>query len=594
MPAVTSIYTIPALRIAHKSCITPLCTFAGWKTMKFIGKLLVYLLVALLIVILALYILLQTRWGAAQVSSWVTVNTDYELSFDKMNHRFSSPSHLILENVTFGRDGKPATLVAKKVDIGLSSRQVTDPLHMDAITLFDGTLNLSPQTAPLPLQADRLQLSNMAFNSPNTEWDLSAQKVTGGVSPWQPEAGNVLGKNAQIQMSAGSLTLNGVPATNVLIEGQLNGKEVVLNTIGADMARGSLTGSALRNADGSWVIDTLRLNEIRLQSDNTLTAFFAPLATLPSLQIGRLEVTDARLQGPDWAVTDLDLSLRNLTISKGDWQSQDGRLSMNASEFIYGSLHLFDPILNAEFSPQGMALRQFTSRWEGGMVRTSGNWLRDGKALVLDDVAIAGLEYTLPQNWKALWMEPLPEWLNRVTLQKFGLSRNLVIDIDPAFPWQITSLDGYGANLQLVKDHQWGVWSGSATLNGAAATFNRVDVRRPSLALNANAATVNITDLSAFTEKGILEATATVSQLPQRQTTVSLNGRGVPLNVLQQWGWPALPVTGDGNIQLTASGSVQANAPLKPTVNGKLSAVNMDKQQVEQTMTGGIVSTPVQ
>lgn len=562
--------------------------------MKFIGKLLVYLLVALLIVVLAFYFLLQTRWGASQASSWVTENTAYELNFDQMDHRFSSPSHIVLKNVTFGRDGKPATLVAKTVDIGLSSRQITDPLHMDTITLFDGTLNLSPQTAPLPFQADRLQLNNMAFNSPNTEWDLSAQKVTGGVSPWQPEAGNVLGKNAQIQMSAGSLTLNGVPATNVLIEGKLNGKEVVLNTIGADMARGSLTGSAQRNADGGWVIDTLRLNDIRLQSEKTLADFFAPLTTVPSLQIGRLEVTDARLQGPDWAVTDLDLSLRNLTLAKGDWQSQDGRLSMNASEFIYGSLHLFDPILNTEFSPQGIALRQFTSRWEGGMVRTSGNWLRDGKALVLDDAAIAGLEYTLPENWKTLWMEPLPEWLNSVTLKKFGLSRNLVIDIDPAFPWQITSLDGYGANLQLAKDRQWGVWSGSATLNGAAATFNRVDVRRPSLALNANAATVNITELSAFTEKGILEATATVSQLAQRQTTVSLNGRGVPLNIINQWGWPALPIAGDGNMQLTASGSIQAHAPLKPTVNGKLSAVNMDKQQVQQTMTGGVVSTPVQ
>jgi len=562
--------------------------------MKFIGKLLVYLLVALLIVVLAFYFLLQTRWGASQASSWVTENTAYELNFDQMDHRFSSPSHIVLKNVTFGRDGKPATLVAKTVDIGLSSRQITDPLHMDTITLFDGTLNLSPQTAPLPFQADRLQLNDMAFNSPNTEWDLSAQKVTGGVSPWQPEAGNVLGKNAQIQMSAGSLTLNGVPATNVLIEGKLNGKEVVLNTIGADMARGSLTGSAQRNADGGWVIDTLRLNDIRLQSEKTLADFFAPLTTVPSLQIGRLEVTDARLQGPDWAVTDLDLSLRNLTLAKGDWQSQDGRLSMNASEFIYGSLHLFDPILNTEFSPQGIALRQFTSRWEGGMVRTSGNWLRDGKALVLDDAAIAGLEYTLPENWKTLWMEPLPEWLNSVTLKKFGLSRNLVIDIDPAFPWQITSLDGYGANLQLAKDRQWGVWSGSATLNGAAATFNRVDVRRPSLALNANAATVNITELSAFTEKGILEATATVSQLAQRQTTVSLNGRGVPLNIINQWGWPALPIAGDGNMQLTASGSIQAHAPLKPTVNGKLSAVNMDKQQVQQTMTGGVVSTPVQ
>ncbi|KAI3490357.1 hypothetical protein L1887_45182 [Cichorium endivia] len=29
MPAVTSNYTIPALRIAHKSCITPLCAFCG-------------------------------------------------------------------------------------------------------------------------------------------------------------------------------------------------------------------------------------------------------------------------------------------------------------------------------------------------------------------------------------------------------------------------------------------------------------------------------------------------------------------------------------------------------------------------------------
>ncbi len=559
--------------------------------MKFIGKLLVGILAVVLIAILALYILVQTRWGAAQVSSWITVNTDYELNFDLMDHRFSSPTHLVLKNVTFGRDGQPATLVAKMVDIGVSSRQLTDPLHMDTITLFDGTLNLSPQTAPLPFQADRLLLNNMAFNSPNTAWDLSAQKVTGGVRPWDPEAGNVLGKKANIQISAGSLTLNGVPASNVLIEGELTDKEVILTTIGADMARGSLTGTARRDANGGWKVDNMRLNDIRLQSDKSLSDFFAPITTLPSLQIGRLDVTDARLQGPDWAVTDLDLSLRNLTLSQGDWQSEDGRLSMNASEYIYGSVHLFDPILNAEFSPQGIALRQFTSRWEGGMVRTSGNWLRSGKALVLDDVAVAGLEYTLPENWKTQWMETLPEWLRSVTLRKFGLSRNLVIDVDTAFPWQITALDGYGTNLQLAKDRQWGVWAGTATLNGAAATFNRVDVRRPSLSLTANASTIAINELSAFTEKGILEAKASVSQTPVRQTTINLTGRGVPLNVIQQWGWPALPVTGDGNIQLNASGNVQKDSPLKPTVNGRLNAVNMDKQQVTQTMTGGAVST---
>ncbi|EBQ0176303.1 AsmA family protein [Salmonella enterica subsp. enterica] len=558
--------------------------------MKLIGRLLLYVLIACLVVIFGFYFLLQTRWGADHISNWVSENSGYHLTFDVMDHRFSAPSHLLLENVTFGRDGQPATLVAKTVDIGLSIRQLTAPLHVDTILLQDGTLNISVQTAPFPFEADRLQLRNMALNSPGSEWRLSAQRVNGGVMPWRPEAGRVLGNKAQIQLSAGSLTLNDVPATNVLIEGSIDHDQVMLNTVGADMARGALTGVARRNADGSWVVENLRLNDIRLQSDKSLSEFFAPLTTVPSLQIGRLEVTDSSLQGPDWAVTDLDLSLRNLTLRKEDWQSQEGKLSMNASEFIYGSLHLLDPILNAEFSPQGVALRQFTTRWEGGMVRTSGAWLRESKALILDDTAIAGLEYTLPENWKQLWMKPLPDWLNSLTLKKFSASRNLVIDIDPAFPWQITALDGYGANLELVQHHQWGVWSGNATLNAAAATFNRVDVRRPSLSLTANASTVNISDLSAFTEKGILEATASVSQLPQRQTQISLNGRGVPMDVLQQWGWPALPIAGDGNIQLTASGNIQADAPLKPTVNGQLHAVNAQKQQITQTMQAGVVS----
>ena len=187
-------------------------------------------------------------------------------------------------------------------------------------------------------------------------------------------------------------------------------------------------------------------------------------------------------------------------------------------------------------------------------------------------------------------MKPLPAWLNSLTLKKFSASRNLVIDIDPNFPWQLTALDGYGANLGLVQNNQWGILSGSATLNAAAATFNRTDVRRPSLALTANSSTINISELSAYTEKGLLEATASISQLPQRQTQVSLNGRGVPMTILQQWGWPALPLSGDGNIQLTASGNIQADAPLKPTVNGQLHAVNVEKQQVTQTMQAGVVS----
>ncbi|EPX7409194.1 AsmA family protein [Cronobacter dublinensis] len=557
--------------------------------MKFLGKLIIALLVAVLLILLALYALLQTRWGAGWLTGWVNQHSGYHITFDEMDHRFSAPSHLVLKNVTFGRRGHPATLVAQKVDIGLSSRQITEPMHVDTILLYKGTINLSPSTAPLPFRADRLQLSDMAFNSPQTGWDLSAQRVNGGISPWLPEAGKILGSKADIALSAGSLTLNGMPASNVLVQGEINNNEVTITNLGADIARGALTGNARRLANGGWVVDTLRLSEIRLQTDKTVSDFLKPLTTLPSLALGRIDVTDARLEGPGWAATDLDISLRNLTLANGSWQSDDGRVSMNASEVVYGSLHFLDPIVNADLSAQGVALRQFSSRWEGGMVRTSGSWQREGNALTLDELALAGLEYTLPADWKKHWQETLPAWLQSVTVKKLSASRNLIIDIDPQWPFQLTALDAWGNNLQLARSGEWGIWGGNATLNAAAATFNRVDVRRPSLTLNANPSTIAISELSAFAGQGMLQATATISQLPQRMTTLSLNGRAVPVNVLHQWGWPQVPLEGDGNIQLTASGSLAADAPLRPSVNGQLQATGTNGQQVQQTMQNGVV-----
>ncbi len=118
------------------------------------------------------------------------------------------------------------------------------------------------------------------------------------------------------------------------IEGSIDHNQVMLNTVGADMARGALTGVARRNADGSWVVENLRLNDVRLQSDKSLSEFSRRLLRFHLCRLVVLEVTDSSLQGPDWAVTDLDLSLRNLTLRKEDWQSQEGKLSMNASEFI--------------------------------------------------------------------------------------------------------------------------------------------------------------------------------------------------------------------------------------------------------------------
>ncbi|MDI9223393.1 AsmA family protein [Pantoea sp. EA-12] len=558
--------------------------------MKFLGKFFLTLLLLILLGLVVLYVMLQTQWGAGWFSRWVSDKTAWHLSLSKIEHNFSSPSHIILDDFSFGHDGQPAVLVAKRVDLGLALVQFSDWLHFDSIEVRDGEINLANQTpdTTLPIQANRLQLNNVRIDSPHSTLPMMAQRVNGGIVPWKPTPTDMLGSDAQFQMSAGTMTLDGVPGNNVLLQGSVNQRRLVLTNIGADLARGSMTGNAERDAQGNWQIDQLRLNDIRLQTHQNLSDFLNPLRDVPSVSINRLDMTDARLQGPDWAVTDLDLTLKNITLRGDDWQSDGGSLSMNAGNFINGGFELNDPIVNANFSAQGIELAQFSSRWANGVIRANGTWTRSDKRLTLDDLAIAGLEYTLPQNWRDRWQQALPSWLDSVLLKHATANRNLVIDINPAFPFQMTALDGSADNVLLARQHQWGVWSGKASFNAAEATFNRTDLRHPSITFNADDQQVQITEMSAFNGSGLLEGTANVGQDAQRALTLNLKGQAVPANVLQNWGWPALPLSGNSNLLLQLKGSLSANAPLRPSVEGNLS-VTTDSQSVQQTMRGGQV-----
>jgi len=558
--------------------------------MKFLGKFFLTLLLLILLGLVVLYVLLQTQWGAGWFSRWVSDKTAWHLSLSKIEHNFSSPSHIMLDDFSFGHDGQPAVLVAKRVDLGLALVQFSDWLHFDSIDVRDGEINLANQTpdTTLPIQANRLQLNNVRIDSPHSMLPMIAERVNGGIIPWKPTPTDMLGSDAQFQMSAGKLTLNGVPGNNVLLQGSVKQHRMIFSNIGADLARGSMTGNAERDAQGNWKIDQLRLNDIRLQTHQNLSDFLNPLRDVPSVSINRLDMTDARLQGPDWAVTDLDLTLKNITLRGDDWQSDDGSLSMNAGNFINGGFELNDPIVNANFSAQGIELAQFSSRWANGVIRASGNWTRSDKRLTLNDLAIAGLEYTLPQNWRDRWQQALPSWLDSVLVTHATANRNLVIDINPAFPFQMTALDGNADNLLLARQHQWGIWGGKASFNAAEATFNRTDLRHPSIAFNANDQQIQVTEMSAFNGNGLLEGTASVGQDAQRPLTLNLKGQAVPANVLQNWGWPALPLSGNSNLLLQVKGSLSAAAPLRQSVEGNVS-VTTDTQSVQQTMQAGQV-----
>ena len=558
--------------------------------MRFIGKILLTFVLLLVLAIVLVYVLLQTRWAAGKLSTWVTDNSDYRLAVEKVDHDWSTPGRVTLTNVIFGQKNQPETLSAGEVDLDLSWRQITEPRFFDRVVLVNGRLNVSPSAMNLPLQANTLQLSKMALTGNAAGMAIQGQQINAGISPWQPKPHQLLGDKADFQLSAANLTVNGLPTENVLIQGNLNNKILTLGNFGGDLARGQLTGKATQAADGSWNIENLRLSNVRLQTSKSLSEFFDDFQTLPKVTLKRLDLIDARLQGTDWAFSDVDLSVQDVTLEKGDWQSDDGEISLNATDMINGNLHIQDPIINLDLTAQGISIKQATARWERSLLRTTGNWLRANKRLQLDELSVAGLEYTLPQNWRQLWLQPLPDSLAEISIGRLIANRNLIIDIDPQFPFQLTALDGLGNNLLLARNHQWGIWNGKLNLNASEATFNRNDVRRPSITLEANDRQVNISELSAFTKEGLLEATGMVDQQPQRQFSVKMTGRAVPANQLENWGWPHLQLDGNANMQLNLQGQMPANVDYKPTLNGTLQVNGANGQIINQRMLNGLVS----
>ncbi|CNI45313.1 AsmA family protein [Yersinia pekkanenii] len=567
--------------------------------MKLLGKVLLTLLLLLVLSVVLCYVLLQTSWAASWLSRWVSDNSEYRLSLGKIDHSWSQPGQVSFSDISLGHANQPPFLVAQQALFGLSWRQLTEPRHFLKLQLQNGSLTLNNADSSLPLQADRLQLTNMALNTTieqknsAAQWKIAGQQINGGLVPWQPQPGNSLGENSQFQFSAGSLTVNGITAQQLYLQGSIEKNALTLTNFGANIAQGELTGNASQAVDGSWLVERLRLSNIRLQTATRLEDVWQAFLQLPSITLKRFDLIDARVEGKGWAFNDLDLTLKNITFKQGDWQTDDGELSFNAGDIIKGNIHLIDPIATFSLSPAGVAINQFSTRWQDGLLRTQGKWLRADHRLQLDELTLVALVYTLPADWRQLWQQTLPNWLSEVYVSKLSANRNLLIDITPDFPFQITSLDATGNNLLLAKNHQWGVWSGSLMLNAADATFNKNDVRRPSLALNANEQQITFSELSAFTKEGLLEATASIDQTPARALSLALTGRSVNLDILQNWGWSVLPLQGLGNLKLQIKGSLAADTPLKPTVSGSLQATDSNGQQVNQTMQHGEVHSAV-
>lgn len=105
--------------------------------MKFIGKLLLTLLLLIVLAVVVLY------GGANSLGGRPPERTDQRQQRippvdRKITHSWSQPDQIALEDVQLARNGQPQALVANRVDLGLSLRQITEPRYFHSVTLRDG------------------------------------------------------------------------------------------------------------------------------------------------------------------------------------------------------------------------------------------------------------------------------------------------------------------------------------------------------------------------------------------------------------------------------------------------------------------------
>ncbi|WP_159567203.1 AsmA family protein [Budvicia diplopodorum] len=557
--------------------------------MRFIRKLLLVLLCLIILALVAVYFVGQTAYAAKWVSQWVNDNTPYQLSLDNIDYDITEPSQLVLNGVELKQQRRPALLKAKKVTLGLTASLWESPLHFSSLLLEEGALELSSKTSTtLALSSDRLQLKNMALNIDNPNFSMQGERVNAGVIPWTLSGENLPDTDSHFELSADRLVINGIETERALVQGDIKNHSILFNNVGADLGNGLLTANGQRTAEGKWLIDSLRLSDVKYQSTLSLSAMldrFSQLSGHTDMNIKRLDVLNSNIQGPSWSLSDFSLSLKEVNLIKGDWQLQSGTAAISALDIVYNDQHLISPVLEIELEQNKVKIKQFSSRWQDGLIRASGEWQRDTQTLTLDDVALTSLLYTLPKEWLSYLQQPQPEWLRELHITKLSTNRNIIIDINPEFPFQFTSVDLSGNNLQLIKDHQFGLWQGSLTVNASEATLNKIDLRHPSVVLTATPENVRFTEGSAFTKDGLIEATAVVGQQAERPLQLTLSGRSVPVNMLQSWGWQSIPLTGNGNVNLQLTGNLKDKASGKPELKGNLKMVNAEGQQLTQYLT---------
>ncbi|NLR35115.1 AsmA-like C-terminal region-containing protein [Aeromonas hydrophila] len=475
------------------------------------------------------------------IAGWLSQQTGVPVTIGRLVFNPLHPYTLLAEQVSYGnavtldkiyleiesidwlsRDVRIAhlDLIRPAIKLPLPNQLPSLPVH--SLTIADSTIDR------LSLESDGLTLRGL--NATLSDWQL--------LNPVRPPQANLTLNINELATPAWALS-------RLNLAGRLEGQVLSTDKLTANLFDGLLeTGMVL-----DWPARSLRLNNLKTQGMRiewgTLAKAESPLRQV-SLDLGQIR---------DLSFNDIEqeLALNNLNgqLTAFNWQAgstPSGYFSGTLGDLGRGLFQLESIQGKVAFSPQQLDAELQGKAYEGEFnLELSLDPLQ--QKLTLKDMALSGMDISLPEGWWQDWQRWRPQ---QIDIRKLAFDKLKVLSFDDTLPLSLTGWQFYLTDLSL-RGNQPGPLLGRARLESAwfELVWDGLSARNGELDGELTAGSWQLNKLtSSLPDEGSLSLSGQWGREPGQTSRLQLKGEKLDL---VQWGKILhSPVSFAGKMDLSA------------------------------------------
>ncbi|MGL6510017.1 membrane assembly protein AsmA [Aeromonas hydrophila] len=475
------------------------------------------------------------------IAGWLSQQTGVPVTIGRLVFNPLHPYTLLAEQVSYGnavtldkiyleiesidwlsRDVRIAhlDLIRPAIKLPLPNQLPNLPVH--SLTIADSTIDR------LSLESDGLTLRGL--NATLSDWQL--------LNPVRPPQANLTLNINELATPAWALS-------RLNLAGRLEGQVLSTDKLTANLFDGLLeTGMVL-----DWPARSLRLNNLKTQGMRiewgTLAKADSPLRQV-SLDLGQIR---------DLSFNDIEqeLALNNLNgqLTAFNWQAgstPSGYFSGTLGDLGRGLFQLESIQGKVAFSPQQLDAELQGKAYEGEFnLELSLDPLQ--QKLTLKDMALSGMDISLPEGWWQDWQRWRPQ---QIDIRKLAFDKLKVLSFDDSLPLSLTGWQFYLTDLSL-RGNQPGPLLGRARLESTwfELVWDGLSARNGELDGELTAGSWQLNKLtSSLPDEGSLSLSGQWGREPGQTSRLQFKGEKLDL---VQWGKILhSPVSFAGKMDLSA------------------------------------------